>query len=152
MRDQSGYTLTETIVVLAIVALITSVGLPYITPRQTMLDARAMAQLLETTALNARAEAIVKQRTVRLVLTLEEPRTLKRDDEIVAETLPASLQIQTRSGKNLTQDQQTASYVFYPNGTSTGGRIVVSDKNSREEVRIHWLTATVERLPLATTQ
>jgi general secretion pathway protein H len=145
MKSEDGYTLTEIIVVMAIFALVTSVGLPYLPGRQNKVDASSVVSIFESHLRDARAKSIVTQKPIALTLSTVEPRVFKQDQKIILENIPVEIEIETRFGRNLSEEKGIAVYKFYPNGTATGGSIKVSDAETSEELEINWLTAIVER-------
>jgi type II secretory pathway pseudopilin PulG len=145
MHHQEGSTLIELIVAMAIVALISGLMLPYISPRSRDLGALELARTIQGEMVKARSEAISKQRSVQLTLHLIEPRRLFRNDQLILSSIPRGIRLETRAGKSVLQDNLVAKYVFYDNGTATGGSIVISDSTVRDELFVNWLTGTVER-------
>ncbi len=146
LQDKSGFTLLETVCVLAIIALLLATALPAF-PRKTsrpMLEAYA----LQTAALLKadRSAAIRRGDTVatelnpatRVIRSGASGRLLKLPEDIGFRAILAD-QCGTRAAGTAIQ--------FLPSGMSCGGTIYLSRPGITLEVRITWLTGGVEIVP-----
>lgn len=134
--DQAGFTLTELLVVLAIIALLIT-AIPALLQSampgaRSLAAARGLAQDLRI----ARGQAIAggnatairfdPARQVYLLEPGDKPRTL-----------PNAVRFSLQGGK------PAAQIGFYPDGSSTGGEVLVGDGTLRHRVAIDWLTGRV---------
>jgi general secretion pathway protein H len=118
-----GFTLIELLVVLTIVALLAGVALP---------QARALLRPDIDRTTRAVALAIRDQRSSAM-------RTGRMAPVTAAAILPL-----LPNGTELAEDGLGKSgLMFFPNGTSTGGRIVLAASDGRRAVNVDWLTGRV---------
>jgi general secretion pathway protein H len=121
---ERGFTLLELLVVLTLVALLAGVALPRL---QTMLTPS-----FERTARRV-ALAVRDQRTQAIL----SGRLVSVSPAQMALLLPAGTQI-------VDAPPEESAILFFPNGTSTGGRIVLAARDGRRAaVAVDWLTGQV---------
>jgi general secretion pathway protein H len=140
VRPALGFTLIEILVTLAILgfALVLFVG--YKAPWSTTLDLKGAAAELAQQLRLARTEAIARDRPVEFALDLA--HHAYRIGDGPAHPLPASLAVRmlTIVGEQRGPD---GAIRFNPDGSSTGGRISLSDGGRRIAVGVDWLTGRV---------
>ncbi len=137
----AGFTLVELLVVLVIMGLITAIAVPHFGRLAPRLEARATAREVVSVLRSARGLAIRDNREVAVVVDL--------DDRFMAIDADRRLEFGSRMGVRLLTgtaeliDGDSGRIRFYPDGTSTGGRVTVSDDGRDYDVRIDWLTGRV---------
>jgi general secretion pathway protein H len=139
---QSGFTLLELLLVLviaaasyALVVRITSGG---VSGAELKSSARAVAAGLR----DARGTAIATQETAALTLDLEH-RSFEVSGGRRARTLPDRLELKLYTAQSEIVDEKRGAIRFYPDGSSTGGRITVASGERRFLVDVDWLTGRV---------
>jgi general secretion pathway protein H len=144
MRDpaQSGFTLLELLLVLviaaasyALVVRITSGG---VSGAELKSSARAVAAGLR----DARGTAIATQEAAALTLDLEH-RSFEVSGGKRARILPERLELKLYTAQSEIVDEKRGAIRFYPDGSSTGGRITVASGERRFLVDVDWLTGRV---------
>jgi general secretion pathway protein H len=120
---EGGFTLIELLAVLTLVALLAAVA----APRMGTL----LAPSIERTSRNV-ALAIRDQRTVAML----SGRMVTLTAAAVAPLLPPGTVIEAATPED-------GAIAFFPNGTSTGGQIVLSARDGRRAVGVDWLTGRV---------
>lgn len=153
----AGFTLVELLVVLLIMGLMASIAAPYFGRLAPRLEAKATARQVVSLLRSARGVAIRDNREVAVVVNLDD-RTLTVDSGGSSGggsgrgmTVADGLGLQLLTGTAELIDDGSARIRFYPDGTSTGGRVTISDPGSDPEsdsgrdfdVRIDWLTGRV---------
>lgn len=144
-RAQSGITLLEMLVVISILGLVTAaLPLRNFTALNTVelrTTARAIAADLRTAQQKARAS----NTSVSVAFDVKERRfgsDIRLDDDI-AITFETSLEDMS-PGQNANRDQQEGRVMFWPDGSSNGGRIALSRAGTTMTITTHWLTGLVE--------
>jgi general secretion pathway protein H len=137
----AGFTLIEMIVVLAILgfALVLIVG--YKPPWSRGLDLDAGAAELAGQLRLARSEAIAGNRAVALDLDFAGHRY--RVGDATPRPLPAGLAVELLTVAGERQGVTTGGIRFHPDGSSTGGRIVLAGGSRRVAIGVDWLTGRV---------
>jgi general secretion pathway protein H len=132
--DQRGFTLTELLVVLAIIGLLTMavpVLLQAALPGTRSLAAtRALAEDLRA----ARSDAIAGGRTTAIGFDAAK-QTYVRD--AVTHRIPNAVPFA------LPRSAPAETIAFYPDGSSSGGSVIVGEGALRHRVAIDWLTGRV---------
>ena len=126
---ESGYTLLEMIVVLAILGLMLGIVVtrgPMHSPRlDTEVAVRELAGALRV----ARGRAIAQDKPVSVLLAADRYQV----DGMASHAVPADVSL---SGNTVIR--------FAPDGSSSGGTVVVQGSNIRMVVAVNWLTGHVD--------
>lgn len=144
MRGQSpigrarGFTLLELILVLAIVAGLYAVAGLRIGAGQSGLEAKSAVRQIAAGLRKARSLAITEQREATLSIDVEARRFSVGDDRQFA--LPRELEYRIFTATKEQVTAKTAAIRFYPDGSSTGGRITVLAGERQQWLDIDWLT------------
>jgi general secretion pathway protein H len=139
--SQSGFTLVEMFVVLAILGFALALVVGYRSPVGSGLDLRGSAAALAAGLRMARSEAILNNRAV--VFDLDPAGHRFRSGSRPVQQLPQSLAIEllTISGERRKGD--TGDIRFHPDGSSSGGRISIEERGHRMMIGVDWLTGRV---------
>jgi general secretion pathway protein H len=138
----SGLSLIEMLVILAILSTVVVVSVssfyrPAENDRLRPLAAEIAAQLR-----TLRSVAINRNRDQAFVLNSND-RTYAFESLKVVRTVPAAISINLTTARQQVRSVDDARMVFFPDGTSTGGRLVLSQEKRQIVVDIDWLTGTV---------
>jgi len=138
----AGFTLIELMVVLVIMGLMLGLVLQHGPMRSPVLQIRAAAAQLAQGLRSARARAIALNRPVTFSLDVEDHSF--RGADAAPQMLPATLQLAalTVTGKPSRQSN-TSNISFAPDGSSSGGRIELTENGVRLLVGVDWLTGLV---------
>jgi general secretion pathway protein H len=137
----AGFTLIEIVVVLAVLgfALVLLVG--FRPPWSKGLDIESTAAELAGQLRLVRSQAIAANQSVALELDL--PGRRYRGGAAAARALPAGLAIELLTVAGERRAGGVDGIRFHPDGSSTGGRIVLADGTRRVAVGVDWLTGRV---------
>ncbi|MBV8889097.1 MAG: GspH/FimT family pseudopilin [Alphaproteobacteria bacterium] len=138
---QAGFTLIELIVVLAILGFTLALFIGYKPPWSTSLGIKGTAATLASGLRLARSEAILRDQPVAFELDLTGHRY--RIGGNPPQPLPADLSIELLTVLGERRDARDGDIRFNPDGSSTGGRISLSDSRRRVSVGVDWLTGRV---------
>jgi general secretion pathway protein H len=136
-----GFTLLETLVALALLAVLLAVAVPALAPSPRA-ELRTAADTLASGLRQARLEAQRRQRPVALQLDLD-ARSLQIDSEARVRRLPSSIAIELVTAEQEMRGQGRGGIRFYPDGSSTGGRVILTLEGLEARVDVAWLTGRV---------
>lgn len=137
----AGFTLLELLVALTLVSLLLAIAVPaLIVPPGVEL--RSAADLVATGLRQARLTAIREQRPVALLLDVD-ARALQVEGGRRVRTLPRDVQLELYTAQREIVGARRGGIRFYPDGTSTGGRVMLTREGLRTEVDVEWLTGRI---------
>lgn len=137
-----GFTLLELLVVLVLAAaayaLVVRFSSGGVSGAQLKSAARAVAAGLR----DARGAAIARQQSTALVLDLEN-RSMAVGESGRARELPRRLDLKLYTAQSEIVDEKRGAIRFYPDGSSTGGRVTLASGERTLLVDVDWLTGRV---------
>jgi general secretion pathway protein H len=140
-RGCAGFSLIELVVVLAVMGFLLALIVGYKTPWSRTLNLRGAAAELAAGLRLARSEAIADNRPVAVAFDLAAHRY--RVGSAPAHALAPQLSIGLLTVNGERQTATLGDIRFNPDGSSTGGRIVLADGTKRIAVGVDWLTGRV---------
>ena len=140
-RAPAGFTLLEVVVVLAIsgVIMVLLLGSPLRTA--TAGDLKASARMLASGLRQAQTTAITSRRDAVLTLDVEAREFHVGDGEVHHVSDKVDLKLFTAQSEVV--NEHLGAIRFYPDGSSTGGRITVSSGERKYLVDVDWITGRV---------
>jgi general secretion pathway protein H len=141
MRRDQGFTLIELLVVLAIMGLIIGVVVSHGPVHSRGLQTRAAAGALAQTFRSARAQAIDRAVTVTVAIDPEHHQFAADNGPI--QTLAPGMAIAVLPPA-LKGPGDTGLIRFQPDGTTTGGEVLIGDGARRLRIDVDWLTGRVQ--------
>ena len=149
--SERGFTLPEMVCVIALVAMIAAVLLPFV-PRQTS-RARLLAYALETaTLLKSDRNAAIRRGADVSTLVDAPSRAIRSGSTADIVRIPDDVRIDALLPQRCRQRVALSTISFFADGMSCGGTIALTRLDSSYEIRINWLTGRIEivsRNPLA---
>ena len=136
----AGFTLIELVIVIAVIGLALSLVSLRSNPVGPATHARAVAQELSGALRAARGEAIATNRAVAFVLDLS------RRSYSWGRSAPKDLPRDVGMALMTTQEQASAAggqIRFYPDGSSSGGRVTIDVAGSVWWVGVDWISGRV---------
>lgn len=138
---ERGYTLLEMIIVLAVLGLVVGLVAARGPQRSHGLDVRGAVASVVRTLRQARGQAVAANRTV--TVAVNGARRTIGVDGAPAIALAPELGLTAAAGLEATPGPKLTGIRFAPDGSSTGGRIVLADGRRRIVVGVDWLTGRV---------
>ena len=142
--SSAGFSLLELRAVLAVIAL--SIGLiaPAISTQMPGLQLRAQARKVAHVLQIAQEDAVVKHRAVSVTFDLAAPAVLL--DGAPALAIDPKIAIKVTAALGAVTQNGNPSFLFFPDGTTTGGRIALSRRGHRILIDANWLTGNVRTI------
>ena len=142
MKRDSGFTLLEIIVVLAIAAAIYIVMLSGPIGKANAADLKAAARTLASGLRQAQTAAMATRRDAVLTIDVESKEFVTSVDP-QPRKLPENVELKLYAAQSEVTSERRGSIRFYPDGSSTGGRITVASGERKYLVDVDWLTGRV---------
>jgi general secretion pathway protein H len=130
------------IVVLALGVVIYGMVLAVPFGRSGAADLKAAARSLAAGLRTAQTTAMATRRDSLLTIDMEAREYIATGEQQV-HSLPKSLDLKLYTAQTEVTSQSRGSIRFYPDGSSTGGRITVSSGERKYLVDVDWLTGRV---------
>ena len=142
MRSQRGFTLLEVIIVFVLGVIIYAVILSAPIGKASAGDLKAAARSLASGLRTAQTMAMATRRDALLTVDMES-RQYITTGEHEARKLPSNIDLKLYTAQTEVTSDHTGSIRFYPDGSSTGGRITVASGERKYFVDVDWLTGRV---------
>jgi general secretion pathway protein H len=141
-RDPTAaFTLIEVIVVLAILALSVTLIAGYRPPWSSSLNMRGAAGQLATALRLARSEAISRDAAVSVAVDVARHRY--RIGQETERVLPPNFKVELLTLASERYAANTGEIRFNPDGSSTGGRVILDNGTRTIAVGVDWLSGRV---------
>jgi general secretion pathway protein H len=142
MRSQRGFTLLEVIIVLVMGAIIYAVLLSGPLGKASAADLKAAARSLASGLRTAQSTAMATRRDALLTVDMESREYITTGEREVRK-LPTNIDLKLYTAQTEVTSERQGSIRFYPDGSSTGGRITVASGERKYFVDVDWLTGRV---------
>ncbi|MBK1722102.1 GspH/FimT family pseudopilin [Thiocystis violacea] len=137
-----GFTIVELLVVMAIAALIMTAVPTLFSAALPGIEMKSAARRTVATLRLARESAIRRGEDQALLVDIEAHRLSLPGYRSLS--LPKGLTIGLEAASREMLDEQRGVIRFFPDGSSTGGRILLSRKGNGYQVGVTWLTGRIE--------
>lgn len=141
-RIQAGFTLLEILVVLTIAALLLVVVPPMLNGSMESAEFKSSVRDLAAGMRLARSSAIVENRSVAVILDVKD-RSFQITDSGEIRHFPQDLSVTLNTASSEMIDENRGAIRFFPDGSATGGSVVLQAKNQALEVSVDWLTGRI---------
>jgi general secretion pathway protein H len=132
----------ELMLVLVLLVIAYGIATPVISNLGGAGDLKASARTVASALKRTRSAAIAARKETPLTFDLES-RTLTLAGDPKPVQLPAKLEIQLYTVQQELTSEKVAAIRFYPDGSSTGGRVTLGKDERRFEIDVDWLTGRV---------
>ena len=137
-----GFTLLELIVVLLLLGLLYGLTAPMLSAGSAGLEMKAASRQLAAGLRKARGVAVAERRDAVLELDVAQ-RTFSLTGDPKIYSLPKQLELSLFTAQSELVREETGGIRFFPDGTSTGGRVTISAGTSQQWVDVDWVTGRV---------
>jgi general secretion pathway protein H len=141
--SERGFTLLEMVCVLALIAMMAAVLLPFF-PRHTS-RSRLQAYVLQTAALlKEDRNAAIRRGTGVATLVDAGSRLIRSGSSADMVRIPDDVQFEALLPRTCNQREALSTIRFFPSGMSCGGAVTLARADVGYEIRVNWLTGRVE--------
>jgi general secretion pathway protein H len=138
----AGFTLLELLLVVSILALVAAVAAPLLTAPSDSVRLRSTAQQIVAALGLARAGAIARNGEVGIVIDAKN-RTIHRGGR--DEPFPPDILVRLTIAESQRESPTRGGFRFFPDGSSTGGSILLSLRGRELSLCVDWLTGKAGR-------
>jgi len=143
VASERGFTLLEMVCVIALVAMVAAVLLPFV-PRNTS-KARLQAYALEAASLLKADRNAAIRRGVDVSTLVDAPsRAIRSGATAQLIRIPDDVPFEALLPHTRRQRAALSTISFFADGMSCGGAIALTRLDSSYEIRVNWLTGRVE--------
>jgi general secretion pathway protein H len=137
-----GYALVELLVVLTIMAVVLALAVPMFGNGITTTELKGTARELASALRITRSRAIASGTDAVLVIDAN-AHSFRIEGDNRRFTIPERLQIKVTSAAWQQVDANEAAFRFLPDGSASGGRVVLSEGQRLYRVDVDWVTGQV---------
>jgi len=137
----AGFTLVELLVVLTLLAILSAVLAPILAPSPVR-TLRGAASEIATTLRETRRQAQADQARRRFVVDTGAGH-FGIEGAAAWRPLPEGVEVSLTTAEALVAEQGRGGVDFFPDGSSTGGRVTLSMEGQSVRVDIAWLTGRI---------
>ena len=146
-QSDDGFTLIETLVVVAIIALLAAVMAPGMIPtpnNQLRSDAEELVAALRKTRLAAQET----RRAAQLQIHTEDAYYRLPGHDATHKLNADNLSLELTTAEQETIDEELGGIRFFPDGSSSGGMIKLSNGSMIQQINVEWLTGRIKRFEI----
>jgi len=140
--EESGFSLLELIVALAIAALLFALVMPTDSRRRGRIELASSAREVAAALRLSRSQAIAMNRPMAVVVDVEN-ESYRVSSASAPRAFPHGSQITLYTTEDQKLTRGAGAIRFYPDGSSTGGGIGISLGQDQYAVLVDWLTGSV---------
>lgn len=138
----AGFTLIELLVVIVIMLGILLLVPPFFSEGVSGTELKAAARKVAAGLRKVHAQAVTQKQEAALTLNVEERRFELTGDKRVYQ-LPQKIDISLYTAQSELSKEKTGAIRFFPDGSSTGGRVTLAAGERKYLVDVNWLTGRV---------
>lgn len=141
-RAIRGFTLMEMMLVLALATALVTLVVPNLGPLITRAQLYSAARDIASALRYVRGQALVQGRSTEFELAVRD-HWYRISGRKKSYPLPAAIELGLYTAETETVDEGTGRIRFFPDGSSTGGRVVLQANAIKRQITVNWLTGEV---------
>ena len=138
-----GFSLIEILIVLVIAVIIMGVVGPRISSGTSSVKFRSITKEVASGLRYARMKSISENRKVEFTVNLEQ-HFYQIGDENKSYPIPEDIEITLVTAASQVIGEEQGSIIYFPDGSSSGGRITLGTEQHKRLIDINWLTGMVD--------
>jgi general secretion pathway protein H len=142
MKPKNGFTLIELLVVLGILVLSLSIIAPLLGNTIKNYQIKSATREIAAGLRETRSKAVNSETEKTLILDIRQ-KQYSIDTTMNKLDLPEDVAISLTTASSDLIDTETGAIRFFPDGSSTGARILLNDKSSGHFIDVNWLTGQI---------
>lgn len=142
---EAGFTLIEMLVVLAILALTTTLAVPLLSGGSDGLRLQTASSELATAFRATRSAAITRNQETSLMIDVE--RRTFRSTAVSQRPFARDIEARLTFASAIRSGSSDGGFLFFPDGSSTGGDVTLSLRGKQTKLCVDWLTGEVRQGP-----
>jgi general secretion pathway protein H len=139
----AGFTLMEILLALVIAGLLMAVAVPNFGPTLARAQLYSATRDVASGLRHARGQALIRGKDAEFELNVDR-HSYKVTGRNKAFSLPGQVRLSLYTTENETVDEGTGRIRFFPDGSSTGGRVTLEGGGQKRAVDVSWLTGEVK--------
>ena len=140
--NERGFSLLELLVVLAIIGAVLAFVPGFVLRGQPGLDVDIAARAIADALRQARSRAVLQNRDQLFALDTEQ-RLFRVDGQLAPVRMGKSIEVTFYTARSEVMSETIGQIRFFPDGSSTGGRIGLALDGWHVEMVVDWLTGLV---------
>lgn len=144
-QSSGGFSLLELMLVLLLLGVVYGLAGPMLSNGSIGLEMKAATRQLAAGLRKARSVAVTERRETVLSLDMSE-RTFSVSGDPKTYVLPKRVEYSLFTAQSEVVRESAGNIRFFPDGSSTGGRISLGIGEGKQEVDVDWLTGRVKVL------
>jgi general secretion pathway protein H len=141
-QSEQGFTLLETLIVLAVAGLALIATIPAIRGPSAETNLRLHTVRIVAALKAARAQALAKGFDVAFAFD-EQANAWRIEGGEPSSALPKDLVLKLEAARVVSNKQQDVRLVFFPDGSATGGRLTLATTQRALTIAVSWLDGAV---------
>ena len=142
-RREAGFTLIETVCVVAMIAMLAAVAMPAMRPGTSRARMEQIAMSAAALMMADRYSAVRRRATVTTIVDIEN-REVRSGSSARGVGIPADVDVRVTVADYCRTGRRAAGIDFYPDGLSCGGMLALGRDGAGYEIRVNWLTGGIE--------
>ena len=142
-KPNSGFTLIEILIVLVLAVLIMSVVVPRFSSGSAVIQFRSATKEIASGLRYIRMQAVTENQETEFIFNLDE-NYYQISGRKKKYRIPDDIAVTVYFADSLDSHDQQGIIRFFPDGSSTGGRITLEIEQQKRFIDINWLTGQVE--------